>query len=73
MPTSQQNPNGTWTTATPLPLRDLVDYEVVGHGPYHWVAWRGTHRLASGTARTRIGLTFALLRARRKSAPTGAR
>lgn len=73
MPTSQQSPDGTWAPAAPLPLRDLVDYEVTGHGPYRWVAFRGTEHLACGTTRTRLGLTIALLRARRNSAPRRAR
>ncbi|WP_144316936.1 hypothetical protein [Streptomyces sp. sk226] len=73
MTTSQQNTDGTWAPASPLPLRDLVDYEVTGHGPYRWVAFRGTEHLACGTARTRLGLTIALLRARRNSASKAVR
>ncbi|MFF0055632.1 hypothetical protein ACFYRI_14705 [Streptomyces microflavus] len=73
MPTSQQNPDGTWTTAVPIPVTPTLDFEVTGHGPYRWDAFRGTRRLASGAARTRLGLTVALLRARRKYATEGAR
>lgn len=71
MATSQQNPDGTWTTAEPLPLAVGLDFEVTGLGPYEWEAWRGTARVASGRARTRPGLQFALLRAKRKYAAKG--
>lgn len=68
MTTPQQNANGTWAPATPLPISDTLDFEVAGHGPYRWDAWRGTQQVATGTARTRLGLTLALFRARRKHA-----
>ncbi|WP_097982842.1 hypothetical protein [Streptomyces sp. f150] len=73
MATSQQNPDGTWTPAVPLPITPTLDFEVTGHGPYRWDAWRGTRQVAAGTARTRLGLTIALLRARRKHATEGDR
>ncbi|BBB01054.1 hypothetical protein RVR_8291 [Actinacidiphila reveromycinica] len=64
--TMQQNPDGSWTEATPLTLTDSFDVEVTGRGPFEWEAWIGMRRVAAGRARTRLGLQIALLRARRK-------
>ena len=66
--TMQQNPDGTWTPSTPTPLTDDFDIEVTGTGPFEWEAWIGMNQVASGHARTRLGLQIALLRARRKHA-----
>ena len=63
----QQNPDGSWSPAEPLPLTDDFDVEVYGTGPYRWEAWVGMERVASGRARTRLGLQVALLRARRRT------
>jgi hypothetical protein len=65
MTVSQQNPDGSWSPAEPEPLTDDFDVEVYGAGPYRWEAWVGMTEVASGTARTRLGLQVALLRARR--------
>jgi hypothetical protein len=65
MTVSQQNPDGSWSPAEPEPLTDDFDVEVYGTGPYRWEAWVGMTEVASGTARTRLGLQVALLRARR--------
>ena len=68
MPVSRQNPDGTWSPAEPEPLTDDFDVEVYGTGPYRWEAWVGMTEVATGTARTRLGLQFALWRARRRHA-----
>jgi hypothetical protein len=62
--TAYRNPDGTLTPATPLPTSTTLDAEVTGTSPYTWTAWRGTRRVDSGTARTRLGLAIALLRVR---------
>ena len=68
MTTSQQNPDGSWSPAEPLPLTDDFDVEVYGTGPWIWQAWVGLDRIASGRARTRLGLRFATARAKRRHA-----
>jgi hypothetical protein len=69
-PDMQQNPDGTWTPSTPAPLHPGLDFEVygTGRGPFRWEAWSGMNQVATGTARTRLGLQIGLLRARRKHA-----
>ncbi|WP_405883592.1 hypothetical protein OG747_36430 [Streptomyces sp. NBC_01384] len=67
MTVSQQNPDGSWSPAEPIPLTDDFDVEVTGTGPFEWEAWIGVERVASGRARTRLGLQVALLRARRRT------
>lgn len=64
----KQNPDGSWSPSTPIPLTDDLDLEVYGTGPYRWEAMRGMATVAAGSARTRLGLEFALRRARRKHA-----
>lgn len=66
MTATRQNPDGSWSPDEPLPLTDDFDVEVTGHGPYEWEAWAGMDQVASGRARTRLGLQVALLRARRR-------
>ncbi|WP_318202929.1 hypothetical protein [Streptomyces sp. SCL15-4] len=68
MSTTRQNPDGSCSPATPLPLTNGLDVEVHGTGPYVWQAWIGLDRIASGRARTRPGLQFAIWRARRQAA-----
>ena len=68
----RQNPDGTWTPSESLPLTDDFDVEVYGTGPYRWEAWVGMTEVASGRARTRIGLRFAINRAKRRHAKTTA-
>jgi hypothetical protein len=68
MPTLRQNPDGSWSPDEPLPLTDDFDVEVHGTGPYVWQAWVGLDRIASGRARTRLGLRLATARAKRKHA-----
>lgn len=70
VPDSQQNPDGSWSPAEPIALTDDFDVEVYGTGPYRWEAWVGTTRVGSGQSRTRIGLRFAIARARRRTAPS---
>jgi hypothetical protein len=60
----QQNPDGTWSPAEPLPLTDDFDVEVYGHGPWVWTAHRGSALVAQGRARTRLGLWFSITRAK---------
>lgn len=62
----QQNPDGTWGPSQPVPLTDDFDVEVTGTGPYLWEAWVGMTEVAIGNARTRLGLRFAIARAKRK-------
>lgn len=66
MPNSQQNPDGSWSPSQPLPLTDDFDVEVYGTGPYRWEAWVGMTEVATGRARTRLGLRVAIARAKRK-------
>jgi hypothetical protein len=68
MNVSRQNPDGTWTPAEPEPLTDDFDIEVNGTGPYQWEAWVGMTEVATGTARTRLGLRIAIARAKRRHA-----
>ncbi|MGW5122996.1 hypothetical protein ACWEQ7_02845 [Streptomyces sp. NPDC004069] len=68
MSTVRQNPNGSWSPDEPLPLTNDFDAEVYGTGPWRWEAYRGLAKVASGRARTRLGLQFALWRARRHRA-----
>lgn len=68
---SRQNPDGSWSPDVPLPLTDDFDIEVTGPSPYEWEAWVGMRCVASGTARTRLGLRIALIRAKRKHNATG--
>lgn len=63
---SQQNPDGSWSPAEPLPLTGDFDVEVTGTGPWAWWAWIGMDQVAAGTARTRLGLWFAIARAKRR-------
>lgn len=67
MTVQRQNTDGSWSPATPEPLTDDFDIEVTGTGPYSWEGWIGLQCVASGTARTRLGLQVALLRARRRA------
>jgi hypothetical protein len=71
MPESQQNPDGTWGPAEPEPLSDDFDVEVEGTGPYRWEAWVGMTEVASGTARSRLGLLAAITRAKRRHLRSG--
>lgn len=64
----QQNPDGSWSPAEPLPLTNDFDAEVYGTGPWVWTAHRGSALVAQGRARTRIGLWFAIARAKRRHA-----
>ncbi|MFC8065452.1 hypothetical protein [Streptomyces sp. NPDC057293] len=68
MTNSQQNADGTWSPAQPLPLTRCFDAEVYGTGPCTWIAYRGGVEVATGHARTRIGMQFALLWARVRTA-----
>lgn len=68
MSVSQQNPDGSWSPAEPVPLTDDFDVEVTGRGPWQWDAWVGMTEVASGRARTRLGLRLAVARARRRHA-----
>lgn len=68
MTTKQQNPDGSWSPSEPLPLTDDFDVEVYDTSPYRWQAWVGMRRVATGTARTRLGLRFAITRAKRRHA-----
>ncbi|MFE4818570.1 hypothetical protein ACFRFU_19485 [Streptomyces sp. NPDC056704] len=68
MTVSQQNPDGSWSPAEPEPLTDDFDVEVYGTGPYRWEAWVGMTEVASGRARTRVGLWVATTRAKRRHA-----
>jgi hypothetical protein len=61
--TLRPDPDGFWTRAEPIPLTQDFDVEVYGTGPYRWEAWAGRDMVASGTARTRLGLWFATTRA----------
>lgn len=63
-----QNPDGSWTPSQPLPLTDDFDVEVYGTGPYRWEAWVGMTEVATGAARTRLGLWFGITRAKRRHA-----
>lgn len=62
----RQNPDGTWGPSKPAPLTDDFDVEVYGNGPYQWEAWVGLDRVATGRARTRLGMRFAIARAKRR-------
>lgn len=62
--TSQQNADGTWSPAVPLGFQGGLDFEVSGSGPWAWAAYRGARLVASGRAKTRIGLLFATTRTR---------
>ncbi|MGC5012559.1 hypothetical protein ACLQ2R_17485 [Streptosporangium sp. DT93] len=63
--TSRQNDDGTWSPATPLGFQgDRLDVEVFGSGPWGWAAYRGGERVASGRARTRLGLLLSIARIR---------
>lgn len=44
--------------------------DVYGTGPYRWEAWDGMTKLATGTARTRVGLWIAAHRAKRRHLAT---
>lgn len=66
MTVSQQNPDGSWSPAEPEPLTDDFDVEVTGHGPWEWETWVGMTEVASGRARTRLGLHLAIWWARRR-------
>lgn len=66
--TYQQMPDGTWSPAEPEPVTYDFDVEVTGTGPFEWEAWVGMKCVASGGARTRLGLQVSLLRAKRKHA-----
>src|SRR2546430_2338943 len=68
MTLARQNADGSWSPAEPLPLTDDFDVEVYGTGPYRWQAWVGMTEIASGRARTRLGLRFAIARAKRQHA-----
>lgn len=63
---SRQNADGSWSPDVPLPLTDDFDVEVTGPSPYEWEAWVGMKCVATGRARTRLGLRVALYRAKRK-------
>lgn len=60
MSTQQENPDGTWGPIHPIPLGSDIDFEVCGTGPYRWEAMRGMDVIASGKARTRLGLETSL-------------
>ncbi|HWM95533.1 MAG TPA: hypothetical protein VNO54_00610 [Streptosporangiaceae bacterium] len=68
MTVSKQNPDGSWSPTQPVPLTDDFDVEVTGHGPWEWEAWVGMNEVASGHARTHLGLWFAIARAKRRHA-----
>jgi len=68
MANSQQNADGTWSPAQPLPLTRDFDAEVYGAGPWTWIAYRGGVEVATGHARTRMGMQLALLQARARTA-----
>ncbi|MGW4670114.1 hypothetical protein [Streptomyces sp. NPDC004324] len=73
MTVQRQNTDGTWSPDQPTPLTDDFDVEVTGTGPYAWEAWIGLQCVASGQARTKLGLQVALLRARRRALKGGPR
>lgn len=54
-----------WETATPLGWQGGIDFEVTGTGPYQWHAYDEDILVGKGKARTRLGLTIALKRARK--------
>lgn len=63
----QQNPDGSWSPATPLGWQGSgIDFEVYGTGPFQWVAYDEDICVGSGDARTRIGLAVAIRRARKR-------
>ncbi|MEV0556184.1 hypothetical protein AB0I27_22380 [Streptomyces sp. NPDC050597] len=66
--TLHQNPDGSWSPTEPLPLTGDFDVEVYGSGPYRWTAWAGRNQVATGAARTRLGLRFATASAKRRHA-----
>lgn len=66
--TLRQNPDGSWSPDQPIPLTDDFDVEVYDTGPWVWTAHRGSNLVAQGRARTRLGLRFAIARAKRRHA-----
>jgi len=73
MPAMQQNPDGTWTEATPLAYQPGYDAEIGGKGPYRWQLFHATpedarrrvyREVAAGTSRTHLSATLRLVLAK---------
>lgn len=61
-----QRPDGSWGPIEPLGWQGGIDFEVCGTGPYVWQAYDEDICVGVGRVRTKIGLWFAIWRARRK-------
>lgn len=57
----QQNPDGTWSDAAPLPMTPGIDFEVSGDT---WLMYDGSWLVGSGVNRTRLGRAVAMWRAK---------
>jgi hypothetical protein len=73
MPAMQQNPDGTWTEATPLAYHPGYDAEIGGKGPYNWELYHATpaealtntwRTVARGRSRTHLGASLRLVLAK---------
>jgi hypothetical protein len=64
----RQGPDGSWQPAQPLGWQGSgPDFEVYSkRRPMEWVAYDEDVCVATGTARTKAGLYFAIWRARRR-------
>lgn len=60
----RQNPDGSWSPAEPMPYQAGLDVEV--HRDGQWEMYDGAQLVAHGTALTKLGLAFAVGRARRR-------
>ncbi len=64
----RQTEHGTWTPARPLGFQGTgLDFEVTGSRPWQWAAYSRHGVVATGKARTRLGLAAALRWAALKS------
>jgi hypothetical protein len=61
-----RNDDGSLSDAVPIGYIPGIDFEVHGTGPYHWRAYVESGLIGSDNARTRLGLRFALWRAKRR-------
>lgn len=67
-PQVHQHNGHEWRPAAPLPIQPGIDFEVSGSGPWIWEAYSGVRLLASGRARTRLGLVLGMWAAKRRLA-----
>lgn len=62
-----QRPDGSYEPAVPLGWQGSgIDIEVYGTGPFEWFAYDEDVLVGRGSARTRLGLAWAIRRARRR-------